>query len=190
MINLLPPDNKKDIRAGYANVIIVRYIVLVLVAFGVLAGIVGVAYVTQANLRVTAQERVDNAAENTGAYETTKQEAETFRTNLATAKQILDKELKYSELIIAIAKALPDNVYLDTLSLDAETLGEPVSLTASAKTIKDAQKLKASFEQNSDLFSDVHYESIAPQAQSGEDRSSSAYPIKVSISVTIKKDAL
>lgn len=189
MINLLPPDNKKDIRAGYANVIIVRYLIIVVIAFGILAAMVGVAYVTQSGLRGIAQERVSKATQSTAQYNKIKEEAELFRSNLSTAKQILDKELKYSKLILEIAASLPKGVYIDSLTLDAETLGTPMILSASAKTVSDAKNLKSRFESNEKLFSDVHFQSITPQ-EASEDGPREAYPIKVSLSVTIKKDVL
>lgn len=189
MINLLPPDNKKDIRAGYANVIIVRYLIIVVMAFGILAAMVGIAYVAQSGLRAAAQDRVAKAAQSTNEYKEVLETAENFRSNLATAKQILDNELKYSKLMLEIAASLPDGVYLDGLSLDAESLGTPTTLSASAKTIADAKNLKTRLENNEELFSDVHFQSITPQEEA-EDGPSNPYPIKISIAVTIKKDAL
>lgn len=189
MINLLPSDSKKDIRAGYANVTIIRYLVITLSAFVVLAIIVVLAYVAQSGLRAAAQERVSAANVSTSEYAETKQKADNFRSNLLTAKQILDNELKYSKLILKIAASIPEGVYLDNLSLDSKTLGTQTTLSASAKTIEDAKMLKTMMEENDELFSNVYFQSITPQLDS-DDGIKDEYPIKISLSVTIKRDAL
>ena len=59
MINLLPDDKKKEIRAGRANVILLNYIIMSLVATGLVGLIVAGAYVTQGVTRANAQARVD-----------------------------------------------------------------------------------------------------------------------------------
>jgi Tfp pilus assembly protein PilN len=122
----------------------------------------------------------ENQAKVVG-YAQVEQEANNFKNNLTVAKQILDKEVIYTKVILEIAALTPKNVVLNNLNLDAKTFGTETTLTARAKTVNDAIALKNSF-QNSPSFSNVHFQSISTV------ETPNAYPINVSLNVTIKKD--
>ncbi|MCA9341193.1 hypothetical protein KC952_01545 [Candidatus Saccharibacteria bacterium] len=194
MINLLPDNNRKEIHAGYANYILIRYIFMVFIAIIVLASIIVMAYVVQLSMHASAEERVASAEKDAARFSSTVSESEKFKSNLATAKQILDKEVKYSKLILMIAEVLPKGVYIDSLTLDSKSLGTPITLSAHTKTMKDAVNLKSRFENNKKLFSDVHFQSITPQEtsdnNSGGSTSANTHPIQVLINVTINKGVM
>lgn len=185
MINLLSYEKRDEIRAGRTNVLVVNYILMTLAAGLLVSLMVGGAYVALGVARTNAQNRVaDNNAE-ASHYAQTEQEAEQFRSNLATAKQIIDKEVNYSKLITKITQALPPGVVLDSLSLDSSLIGTPISLSAHAKDNTATIALKTSFENNHTLFSNVHFDTI-----NYDSSGNSSYPISISISVTINKAAL
>lgn len=183
MINLLPPADKRQIRAGRSNTLLVRYNFFLLGALGFLLVAIGFVYFYLANTRASAEAVVkDNQAKVVG-YNKVEQEANEFKNNLAIAKQILGKEVIYTKTILDISALIPKGVVLDNLNLDAKTFGTETVLNAQAKTVNDAIALKDSF-QNSPLFSDVHFQSIATAEGGGP------YPIVVTLAVTIKKDAV
>lgn len=184
MINLLPNTSKAEIRAARANVLLVRYIMISLSAVGVLAGLIAGSYVVLNSARDSAQQKVNDNQANVSGYETTKQQADSFRSSLATAKSVLNQNISFIKLIYAISDAIPPNVILDSLTLDPATFGTKTLITASAKTFDDASKLKESFASKQSLFSSVQLQSI----QSG-DSSGVGYPVKVSLNVVINKGA-
>lgn len=187
MINLLPPEHKRQIRAARANTLLLRYNILLLgcVVFLFLA-IAGV-YVYLHSTKVAAEQTITDNESKVAGFSTVKGQAEQFKSNLSIAKQILNKEVTYTSVILKIAHLLPKGVVLDSVNLDSATFGTATTLTAKAKSYNDAIALKNAF-QNSDLFSDVHFQSIA--TSSGSDGSSADYPVTINLSVVIKKEAV
>jgi Tfp pilus assembly protein PilN len=181
MINLLPPSDKRQIQAGRSNTLLVRYNLFLLGALGFLMLAIGVVYfylgTTKANSELVIQENQAKVS----SYTAVEQQATQFKSNLTTAKQILDKEVVYTKVILAISALIPKGVVLENLNLDAKTFGTETILPARAKSVDDALALKNSF-QNSPLFSNVHFQSITTVENGGE------YPVSVNLSVTIKKD--
>lgn len=186
MINLLSDDKKAEIRAGRVNVVIVNYIVMLTVALLVLAAVVGGTFITLTISHANATSRVEDNNQTARQYQDDEQTAKQYRENLATAKQILDKEINYSSLIYKISKAIPSNVVLGELSLDAATIGQPTTITAHAKNRRGALQLKTSFEEKTDLFSNVYL----TQIEQAETPTVEGYPYNITMALTINKGAL
>jgi Tfp pilus assembly protein PilN len=183
MINLLPHEEQRQIRAARTNTLLVRYNFFLLGAVAFLGLAEGITYFYLSTSLATAEQTTAQNKAKVSNFAPVEAQASLFRTNLATAKQILDKEVVYTKVVLAIAKVLPSGVVLDTLNLDVQTFGTPITLVAHAKNYDSALMLKDSF-QSSSLFSDVHFESIA----AGETSGNANYPVTVNLSVTIKKD--
>lgn len=183
MINLLPTEHKKQLRAARVNVLLRRYVIFEIVGIGLLAATIGATFFIMTMTKTNAEQEIaDNTARASNYVEVDKKAAE-FRSNLATAKAILDKEVQYSNVILAISQTIPSGVILDVLNLDASTFGTSTSLSAKAKTYEDALRLKSSFER-SDIFSNVHLESVARSEGEAE------YPVDIRINVTINKEVV
>jgi len=183
MINLLPPGEKKELRAARTNVLLLRYNILLVCSVAFLGLATAVTYFYLSTTKASAEQTIrDNEAKET-AYSTTKSEATVFRNNLTTAKQILDNEVTYSKVIINIAQLLPSGVVFNNLNLDAGTFGTQTALSLKAKSYDRALALKNAFE-NSPMFTGVHFQSITT-AESASD----GYPISIELNATIKKDA-
>lgn len=187
MINLLPHEKKAEIRAGRVNVVVRQYIIMLGVATLFLAVVVGAAYILLHTQRSEAQRRFAESSRKLTEYEATKQQADTFRSQLGIAKQVLDKEVVYSALLLRIAASIPSGVVIDNLSLDSQALGTPILITAHAKNKAAALRLKQEFQKRTDLYKDPHFEGLdfETSGQAGGD-----YPITVRINVTINQEAL
>lgn len=184
MINLLPPEVKREIRAGQANILLLRYCVttLVLAAFLGVA-IIGVFYIIHIS-HDSVEREVQKSNQKIASYKSTEREYTEFSTNLATAKAIISKDVRYSSISQKIGKALPQNVILESLTLDAGKFGTPLVLNARGKSYDDAIALKTKLEESS-LFNDVHLVSVA---QSNTEDGKSIYPISIAISVVIRQE--
>lgn len=180
MINLLPPEKKRQIRAGQTNVLLFRYVLATVVLAVPLFMMVGGVYLLLENSKKIANETIQNSEVKSAQYRDVKTKAQEFNNNLQVAKTILDKEVRYSKIAPVIAQSLPPGIYLESLSLDAKTFGQPVTLNALAKTYNDAVRLKNTFEESSH-FSDVHLLSVSH----GSGDNSSTYPVSITISVII-----
>lgn len=187
MINLLPDASKADIRAARVNVILIRYIVIMIGALIVLAGLLVASFIVLDTTRASALAKVNQNEQRVTNYGTVKAEADAFRADLATAKTILDGDVKFTRLIYRIAAMVPQNVILDGLTLDPKSFGTTTTLNAEAKTFSDATKLKNAMIQNSTIFSDVQLQMVTTEESSS---SGTPYPVKITMSVTINKNAL
>lgn len=187
MINLLPGEYKQEIRAARTNVILVRYIAILICAALVLGGLVAGSYMALNGTKSTAEAKVAENQQRVLAYQDIKNRSDAFRSELSTAKTILDSTISFSKLIYKIADIVPRNVILDDLTLDPNTFGSSVTMTANAKTFNDATKLRDAFIKNDQVFSDVRLQSIKSSETSAD---SAAYPVKVSLSVIINRGAL
>lgn len=185
MINLLPDTHKAEIRAARTNVLLVRYIAILIGAAVVLGGLVGGSYIAISGTKANAEEK--EAANNArlSGYQDIRNRSDSFRNDLATAKSIMDSSVSFSKLIYKIADTIPRGVVLDNLALDPATLGSSVTLNASAKTVGDATKLQDALTANSQVFSNVQLQSL----KSSEGSSGDAYPVKIVMSVVINKGA-
>ncbi|HZJ34981.1 MAG TPA: PilN domain-containing protein [Candidatus Angelobacter sp.] len=183
MINLLPYDTKQQLRAAHANSILIKYMIFLGFAIAFLALACATVYFLLLNNKTIAEELAKNAQPTKAAtsYSSAKQQAETMRTNIATAKSILDQQTNYSNIITEIAAALPAGIMLDKLSLSNSTIGTPITLEASALSAANVPKMKENFEKST-LFSNYSLGSIVT-----DQSDSSGYPVTISINVTINK---
>ena len=181
MINLLPNDVKKEIKAARTNVSLLRYIFVLGAGIAFLCFIAVGVYFILMNTQTNADSAIKDNQSKTSSYSSSQAQAQALRASLANAKNILDKEVRYSKVITGIAALMPSGAVIDSLSLSPTTFGTPTTLTVYAKSTEAALSVKNSF-QASPLFSNVAFVSItnASQAQSN-------YPITAILSVTINK---
>jgi Tfp pilus assembly protein PilN len=184
MINLMPPNEKRQLRAARTNSLLLRYNFLLLGAMAFLGVAVTLTWVYLSTAKATAE---TTQAENDARVSTMRSietDAQKLRANLSIAKQILNNEVTYTKVIFTIASLMPRGTVLDGLNLDSKTFGTPAPLVAKAATYETALALKDSL-QSSPLFSDVHFQSITSNTGSQQLQ----YPLTVTFSVTLKKDA-
>ncbi|HJP80866.1 MAG TPA: PilN domain-containing protein [Candidatus Saccharimonadales bacterium] len=181
MINLLPHEDKRQIRAARSNTLLLRYNFLILGVALIAAVSIGGVYFYLNNSKVASEATIARNKERASGFNDTANEASTFRANLATAKQIMDREVVYTKVVLKLAKSLPSGTVLQSLSLDASTFGTPTVLIAKTKTANDAIALKDAL-QKSDIFTDVHFDSLVAQ-------DNGPYFFTANFNVTFKKDA-
>jgi Tfp pilus assembly protein PilN len=185
MINLLPYDTKKEVRAARMNISLIHYIVLIGVCIVFLAVISIAVYIELVSSRTSAQNATTANEVKANGYGSVQTEIATFRNNLSTTKTILSQSVDYSSIMIQIAQLLPPGVVLDNLTLSTATIGTPITLSAHAANNNDALALKDSFS-HSALFTGV---SILTLANTAGTDVGTTYPIAVTLNVTINKAA-
>lgn len=166
MINLLPPDQKRQIRAGQSNVLLLRYCILSLLLAGLLLAVIGAVYLLMNSSKETAEITIQDSVSKSQKYQKVKQDAASFTKNLTTAKTILDKEVHYSKIAVKIAQVIPSGIVLESLQLDAKTFGTPSTFNATGRSYNDGIRLKTAFEQ-SDIFKDVRLQSVSTNEKEG-----------------------
>lgn len=186
MINLLPDESKRDIRAARMNVILLRYNIIVIGAMVLLALFCLAFYVilhtSQSNALSTNQSNTTKAM----SYTKVRQEANEYESDLAVASKILSSSTSYTNIITSITKLVPSGVILDAITLNSLTIGQQTSFTAHAMTYDDATQLKTNF-QKSNLFSNVYFQNLSSNPQVGGQ--GSPYPVAVVLSAKLNKVA-
>ena len=191
MINLLPTQTKRQLRAARANVLLLRYTILSAATVGFLAiGTLSI-YFVMGNIKTSAESTTTDNQSQISNFNSVQTEANEFRANLNTAKTILDKEVIYSQAILDIAQVIPEGVIIDSLSLDSASFGSPMAINAKAKSYDRAIALKDTLEK-SEIFSNVHFTTVSSSTSggsSGEGSNSSAndYPYTVNLTATLNK---
>ncbi len=182
MINLLPVQDKKEILAGRTNRLLVRYLLLFL-ALGVFMILALVAvYFYLGNVKSVAESNIASNDADSRELMAKQQEVNSFKSDLATARQILDKQVNYSSIILKVAGSIPPGIIIENLSLDPETIGTPTKLNARAKSEQAAIRLKDSLNRSA-YFSDAYFDSISHNSEA-------QYPYTVTMSVTFNKELL
>jgi preprotein translocase subunit SecG len=181
MINLLPPETKKQLYAARSNTLLARYNFALLLSVLFLVVAIGLTYLYLSNTKSSNEEVIRANTAEEGNYTKVKAEAKTFKENLTADKQVLDQSFDYTTLVMKITQLIPSGVVLNNLTLDTKSFGTETSFIFKAKNYASAIALKDSF-QNSSLFSNVHFASIS----GSEDKQ---YPVDVTLNVTIKKEA-
>lgn len=183
MINLLPEETKHDLRAARANVALLRYNFITLIAISILALFCGLFYVLLGISQSNAASKSSDNSSKASSYAEVRKQAEDYKSNLAVAKQVLGNGVNYTTVVFAISELIPKGVILDNLTINAANFGQQTTFSAKAKTYADATKLKESFQQ-SPLFSNVFLQSVT-DASGGEQ--ASAYPVSVMLSAKLNK---
>lgn len=180
MINLLPPNKKKLLRAGRANVLLIRYLWILIALLILLAVFIAIAYIYLAQSEQRAKDTIAENEQQAREYANVKAEAEIFRTNLATAKTILDSQIIYTKMATTISHDIPPGVSIDSLSLDPTTAGTPMQMNAHVKDYQAAIELKKTLQQST-IFQDISFSSVSEASEGG---------IDVVMNLTISKGVL
>lgn len=180
MINLLPPDEKKQIRAARVNVVLVRYNILIVAAVLFLTSAVGFAYFFLENSRQLAENIIEENVTKAGSYAKIKADADAFNAEVAGAKSILDSQTSYAKAALAISSRLPEGTALSKLELTEQSFSTPLLLTINIRDEQAAAQLLSNFS-SSPLFSNVAKGKISV--------GSGSYPYTMELTVTMSKAA-
>lgn len=183
MINLLPDDHKRDIRAARMNVVLLRYNFLMFISFLSLLAICAIFYVVLSTNQSSAVSKNSDNSAKAASFQAVRTAADDYRNNLSIANKVLGNSVNYTSVIFEITELLPAGVILDSLTLNATDFGQQTTFSAHAKSYAQATELKESFEK-SKLFTNVYFQNITDSA-SGEQPG--AYPVAVSLSAKLNE---
>lgn len=181
MINLLPDETKQQLRAAHTNIALVKYLIFLGIAVGFLIMAFAVSYLFLANDKEAIKKLEDNSQSTLSLYSAAQNQLNTIRTNIATAKSIMDQQISYSDIITGIAAALPSGIVIDKLTIDNQTIGKPINIFALGRSAENVPLIKDNFAKSL-LFS--NYNLISVKTNTGD---TSGFPVQISISITINK---
>ena len=182
MINLMPDDAKKELRAARVNVLLVRYMGIIFLAFVFLVFILFGSYFLLNQTKASSEQLINANDTKAEVYQTTKTQVNALSDQLAEARGILDKEILYSNVLVNFAQQMPTGTIIDTLGLDTNSFsGTPLTLKVYAKSTNDAVALRDKF-QNSAFFKDVGFQTISDSSAGIE-----GYPISATMTLTLDR---
>ena len=179
----MPDDAKKEIRSARTNVVLTRYIVVIILAFSFLVLLLEGSYVVLTQTKMSAEQLIEANDTKAGVYNSTKAQVDELASRLSQAKTILDQEVLYSKVLMNIGQQMPAGTVLENITLDSNSFaGTPVNLKAYAKTTADAVTLREKF-QATPIFTNVNFNSVSDSA------GIPGYPVSVSMTLSITKAA-
>lgn len=181
MINLLPAENKAQIRAARTNTIISRYAWIVFAAVLFCVGVLYFSYTLLGQTMQSAKNRTAAASSQSTGLDGTDAETQALSNKLAESKALLDQEVRYSKVLTKLGQSLPANTILDSVAFTEGSFnGTPSSLRIYAKTTADTSTLAQAL-QSSQLLAQVSIQTTEPTA--GID----GYPVSVTLLGTFTK---
>jgi Tfp pilus assembly protein PilN len=181
MINLMPPDVKKELRAARMNVALLHYITVIFISTVFLALVLWGAFILLGQIQDSSKRLIEANDTKAEVYSQTKQQVDSLSAGLAEAKGILDQEILYSNVLVNIAQQMPAGTIIDKITLDETSFrGTPLTLKVYAKTSGDAVALRDRF-QSSAFFSDVNFQSVSDAS------GVNGYPVSATLTVTLDR---
>ena len=178
MINLLPGDEKRQIRAARTNVLLLRYLVIIAFAFAFLALIMGGSYYFLTRVNTSSQQVITSHGGVQPATPTSTAQSSTA--SLAQAQSLLSSEISYSTVLEHLGAILPSGVVLKSLTLSDSSFGRPTSLEFLLTNKSVATQLQNVL-QTSPYFSTIT--PGTPTDNSGD----STYPVDITYTLTINR---
>ena len=183
MINLMPDAAKKEIRSARMNVVLTRYIIVIILAFAFLSLLLAGSFVVLTQTKASAEQLISGNDTKAAVYSETKAKVDALSSGLAETKRILNEEVLYSNVLMNIGQQMPEGTVLSGIELSSASFsGAPVTLKAYAKTTEAAVLLREKF-QSASIFSNVNFESIS------DTDGIAGYPVSVSMTLTVTKAA-
>ncbi len=182
MINLLPDEAKKELRAARVNVLLIRYMGVIFAAFAFLVLILFGSYFLLDQTKASSQALIDANDTKAEVYSTTKAQVDALSGQLAEAKAILDQEILYSKVLVNFGQQMVPGTIIDKMTLDSTSFtGAPVTLKVYAKTTDAAVTLRDRFE-SSPFFTNVSFQTISDSSGGITD-----YPVNVTMSLQFNR---
>jgi len=184
MINLLPIDKKAEIRAARTNLMLVRYIAVLVLATSFILGSMYVTYTVLGLTKSSSEKIIASNDVKAGVYSTTESQVAALSASLAQTKTLLDQEVRYSKVFVNIAQLMPSGAVFGKLDLSSASFsGAPTNAKVYAKTSAEAVTLRQNFEKST-LFSGVSFQTIVESGSSVD-----GYPVSVDMTFTINRTA-
>lgn len=184
MINLLATDRKAELSAARTNIIILRYIGILLLAFAFIFGVFYTSYSVLERTMVSSTQLIESNDVKAEVYSETQEQVNALSTQLNEARNILNNEVRFSQVLVQIGQAMPEGIIIGDVTLTNEAFtGKPIEIKAYAKSSNEASQLP------SQLLSSPIFSSVTLQ---GTESSGgvSGYPVVVTVTAVLSKGGM
>lgn len=181
MINLLPPTSKQQLKAARANIVLINYLLLMGFAVVFLAAACFVSYLFLVDTKTTAENLIKNNQSIKSTNTSSINNSTLMNIEFTNAKSIIDQQVTYSDIILSIGTSLPEGVVIDSLSLNSNSFGSPITIKAHARSYDDTAVLKTNFQSSS------QFSNFSMGSQIMNQNSISGYPVEFSFEITVNR---
>ncbi|QHN43152.1 type IV pilus assembly protein PilN [Candidatus Mycosynbacter amalyticus] len=190
MINLLPPESAKQLRAARHNTLLLKYVVGLGITLGLIVLVYGATFVLMKSTELANNASSAASKQKIANYNQAAAEAKAYTANLSMAKSIFDTEVSYTTALHKIAAALPSGTVIEALNLSPTTIGTPSTLTLLAKTKQDALNVKPALEAHK-IANGITIASLNEGKDSAQAAPTAAsdqtYPVTLNLNLTFDK---
>ena len=190
MINLLPPESAKQLRAARHNTLLLKYVVGLGITLGLIVLVYGATFVLMKSTEIANNASSAASKQKIANYNQAAAEAKAYTANLSMAKSIFDTEVSYTTALHKIAAALPSGTVIEALNLSPTTIGTPSTLTLLAKTKQDALNVKPALETHK-IANGISIASLNEGKDSAQAAPTAAsdqtYPVTLNLNLTFDK---
>lgn len=194
MINLLPPESSKQLRAARHNTLLMQYVIGLGITLGLIILAYGSTFILMKSAELASSASSESSKKKIATYKKAEADAKSHMENLRMAKSIFDSELSYTAALHKIASAMPAGTVVESLNLSSSTAAQPTTLTILAKTKQDALNVKSALETHK-IASDITIASLNEGGGSGSSTQQGAntattdqnYPVNLSLNVKFDK---
>lgn len=183
MINVMPDDTKKQLRAARANVTLSRYILISIIAFGFLVALLFGSSFVLAQTQTSAEALIEANDTKASVFEETQTQIDQLSQDLGSARTVLDQQISYSSILRSLGTAMTPGTVLDSFELsDTAASGSPVEVRIYATNTEALTRLRDSLA-NSPSFSSADLGSVS--SQDGIE----GYPVSATMTIVINRGA-
>jgi len=180
MINLLPTEDKRQIRAARVNIVLFRYVIIIVASFLFLMLALGASYVILRGVKQSADTVLSTTSGQSQQNAQVVAQVQSLQSQVAQAKSSLSNQISYSKVLTNLASVLPSGVIVQTLTLTSTSFGTPTTVSFLAKTNAEATKLQSQL-QSSPYFSGVSLQSI------NTNNANPSYPVAATMTLAFNR---
>jgi hypothetical protein len=160
MINLLPADNRKQLRSSYTNTILLKYVVFFIGTMIAVVVSIAVIYINLLYTKGNIEQQLTDLKQRSQLVMQPKQQAEKLQNDLTEVDKIFSKQVHYSNFLVALAKGLPSDVAIQNLDINETSLKAPIIIRVTTVNHDQILNTKRSLE-NQKFIDSVQISSIA-----------------------------
>lgn len=187
MINLLPPNTRREYAAARRNTKLRHYVVVLLVLLVLCLEITGYGLISlKANKTQAEATKTINQAQ-VDSLKKTSTEATSVASGINTVGKLLNQKIDFADMITNIGKSTPSGAYLTNLQLAVQDISkQPLVLVFRVNSQKTAAVLRNNLS-SSDVFKQVDIESVIKQDTSSSDTAAQTnYPFEATLNAQLK----
>lgn len=177
MINILPDEIKSQKKAARINGQLLNYITILLFSLGFLAIACGTTYYILKNIEIKSQEIIKLENE----YSRAMSKVSDINNSLDNVQIIMNSDILYSNILLAIGKAIPTQSIIKSLSINEKDLDSPVTIKILSKSSDIVSQLGNNF--SNPIFSNYNLVETNPNSTD-----TSGYPVEITITVLINRN--